>query len=366
MPLLHSINTTDNEQPQFPETAWIGEIAEYYNLICDTTEAPDELIWGAIVSVLASLAALCIRLPWGTGFMRPILFLCLLGETSRTRKTTAMTDAVDTVLDPLRPRGTQPGEPDPFEIVRGQGSGEGLLDILADRQWRPPGANNTTPPNVQTGRAALFMFDEFGALVEKSARDHAGNLHGFLLQLFDSPSQMQLTTRSKVTVCTNAHGSILAASTPDFLAKGLTESMVHSGFVNRFFFLAGKRTSPIPHRPPIDANARQALLDRVRGHMQALRGTEMTMSPEARAVNESKYIADFHRTEESSLVEAATDRGSTLAIRIAMVFAFAEGSPIITGHHMNAAWDLVQYSRRVVCRLLGLMTSKDFEHAEKK
>ena len=121
MPPNDSTSPPDTQHPQFPDSAWIGIITDYYNLIRETTEAADELIWAAIVGVLSALASQCVRLRFGTGFIRPDLYLCLLGSTSRARKTTAITDAVDVVLDPLRPRATQPGEPDPFLVVRGQG-----------------------------------------------------------------------------------------------------------------------------------------------------------------------------------------------------------------------------------------------------
>ncbi|WP_242334564.1 DUF3987 domain-containing protein [Anaeromyxobacter sp. SG66] len=365
MPLPHSTNPTDSDHPQFPESAWIGATVDYYNLICNTTEAPDELIFAGIIGVLSALATLSIRLRAGTGFILPILFVCLLGETARTRKTTAMNDAVDVVLDPLRPRSTQPGEPDPFEIVRGQGSGEGLLEALADRPWWPPGVKpHSQPPTVQSGRSALYLFDEYGTFLEKAARDHAGNFVGFHLNLFDAPAQMQLSTRSSRIVCTNARGTILAASTPDYLARGLTEGLVRSGFVNRFLFFAGERTAAIPIRPPVDDAARAALIVTLRGHLERLRGREVTLSPEAISINHARYHVHYNRQDETPLVEAATERAHILAMRLAMVLAFADGSAVIAGSHMAAGWDVVSYSGKVVAKLLGLMKSKDFEHAE--
>lgn len=367
MPHDDSNSTPDNEQPQFPENAWVGVLTDYYNLICNTTEAPDELIWAGIIGVLSSIAAGCVRMRWCAGWMKPNLFLLLLGATSKARKTTAMTDAVEIVLNRVRRRGSHPGEPDPFEVVRGQGSGEGLLEAIADRPWWPPGVNKgTQAPTVQNGRGALYLFDEYGAFLEKATRDQAGNFIGFHLQLFDAPEVMQLSTRSNKIVCTNAYGTILAASTPEYLAKGMSEALVYAGFVNRYLFISGQRTSPIPRRPPIDAQAHEALLARIRANVATLAGSEMVLSPEAEAINAQKYIIDFNKTEESPLLEAATDRGPTLAMRLAMVLAFADGTAVISGAHMQAAWDVVAYSRSVVKRLLDRVKHRNFEQAEAK
>lgn len=359
--------STSTTQPPFPESVWRGAIADYFNVIADTTEASDSLIWGAVTSVISALAATCVRLPWAAEMLRPVVFLCLLGQTSRARKTTAISDAVNIVLEPLRPKATQPGEPDPFEIVRGHGSGEGLMDALADREWYPPGANRARDPaNVQTGRTVYYVIDEFGAALEKSAREAAGNFNGFVLQLFDAPPSMSLNTRSKKLVCTNSVGSIIAASTYDYLAKSISEGLVHSGFMNRFLFVTGERTSPISIRPPVDVAARDALLNRVQSTMDSLRGSTMTLSDSARSLHDALYNVEFYREDESQLVAAATDRNGTLAVRLAMVLAFADGTPVIGAEHIQAAWDFVGYSRQVVSGLLARMKDRTFEQAEGK
>lgn len=365
MPL--SNESTSPTPPPFPESVWRGAICDYYNLICNTTEASDSLIWAAITSVMSALAATCVCLPWAAEVVRPILFFCLLGQTSRARKTTAISDAIHVALEPLRPRAMQPGEPDPFEIVRGHGSGEGLMEALADRSWYPPGANRARDPaNVQTGRTVYYVLDEFGALLEKAAREAAGNFTAFALQLFDAQPSMALSTRSNKLTCTDAKGTIIAASTYDYFTKNLTDSLVHSGFLNRFLFVTGGRTAPIPIRPPVDPGARDALVQRLRTTMTALRGQEMRFCADAQALHNQLYSTEFYRDDESPLVAAATDRNGTTVVRLAMTLAFAEGMPVITPEHVQAAWDFMAYSRQVVDGLLGQMKDRTFEQAEAK
>lgn len=367
MPQTNSSTTSESQQMPFPESAWLGLTIDYYNLIANTSEAPNEFLWASIMGVLSFIASSCVRIRSTTGFTYPVLFMCLLGETARTRKTTSMNDAVTLALEPLRVRGTQPGEPDPQEVVRGHGSGEGLMDALADRPWWPPGVNrNTQPPTIQTGRSALFLFDEYGAALEKAAREAAGNFYGFHLHLFDAGPLMQLSTRSNKTTCTNARGTILAASTPDYLARGLNEGLIRSGFVNRFLFFTGQRKAPIPLRPPVDQAAYQAFLQKLWTYVSTLKGVEMTVSAEAAAVNAERYCAYFSKADEAPLLEAATGRSPEIALRLAMVLAFAEGSAVVTAAHMRGAWDAVHYSNSVTSRLLGLMKSNDFEEAERR
>jgi hypothetical protein len=219
---------------------------------------------------------------------------------------------------------------------------------------------------VQTGRGAFYFIDEFGAMLEKASREAAGNFTSFVLQLFDAPPSLTLSTRSNRITCTNAHGTIVAASTYDYLARTLNEGFIHSGFVNRFLFVTGERTRPLSVRPETDGAAQAALLDRLRGIIVAMRGQRMTLSAEARTLHDELYEADFYRDEDSQLVAEATDRNGVLAVRLAMVLAFADGTTVIAREHIQGAWDFVAYSRQVVEGLLGRMKDKTFEQAEAK
>ncbi len=351
-------------RPKFPENAWFGVIADYYNLVADTTEAPEEFIWAGIVGVLSALAAASVGIPWGPQLMRPILYLCLLGETGRSRKTTSVDDARSLILEPLAPRSQQAGEPDPLEIVNGSGSGEGLIDVLADREWFPEGADKKARPNIQTGRRAVFLFDEFGALLGKAGRDQAGDLIGFMLKAFDMPQELKHSTRSRKVICTNATATIIAASTAAYLSKGLSEDLIQAGLLNRFLFVQGGRGDPLPIRPAIDAEQHRQLLGRVAAALSAVMGKPMSLSPEAVAVNDARYRLDHGRQESSDLLAAATNRTPVMAVRLSMLFAVADGTSTISGEHMTAGWDVAEYGRLVAADLVDQVHDKTWKEAE--
>jgi hypothetical protein len=353
--------------PTFPESAWRGVLAPYWNLVHETTEASESFIWGAAVAMLSVLFSAGVGMPWCSQYMRPVLFLCLLGVTGRTRKSTALHDARHLLLEPLLPQPRFPGEPASITVVSGFGSGEGMVEALSDRDYWPP---NRKPgegtPEKMTGRRALFEFDEFGAQLAKVTKDAAGNFIGVMLRLWDCSPSITLKTRRESTTATNPLGTVIAASTYSHMSETLDSSFVHNGLINRFLFLHGERGTPLPIRPPIDPQDHAALLGELTRALQSVWGRSFTISPEAHEVHRNYYLEDHARPQESDLLEAATNRAQVTAVRLALLFAASRGVTEIDRGDMQAAWDVMHYNRAVVAGLLQVRKASSWREAEER
>ncbi|MBZ4421754.1 DUF3987 domain-containing protein [Myxococcus sp. RHSTA-1-4] len=354
-----------NAPPRFPDTAWPGVFASYYDLVAPTCEASDAFIWASATGMLSTLFAPGVGMAWGSQILKPTLYLLLLGATGRTRKTTAMQDARRILLDPFMPRPRFPGDPERITVLSGFASGEGMADALSDQEFWPPGKKKGEgPPEVATGRCALFEFDEFASQLMKSNKDAAGNFTGMLLRLWDLPPTLSLRTRREQVTTTNPLAVILAASTYSFMGRALSQGHIRDGVLNRFLLVHGEPGKAVPVRPAINPQDHMALMTELHQALTAVWGRLFTLSPGAEAVHTTLYCNDHQQRRESDLLEAATSRASIMAIRLAVLFAAARGSTVISDTDMQGAWDVMTYNQAVVARLLQSLQDSTWREAE--
>lgn len=349
-------------KPVFPEEAFVGSAKTYRDLVGPTSESPAPFVWGAFMAVLSVLVGRFVTLKMGVRDLTANLIVALLGETALARKSTAIDDAVTAVLEPLRPKPQQQGEPDSLEVVAGSGSGEGFIDAIADKSWMPPGG----APQVMTGRRALYVIHELGELFGKVRRDQAGAMLDTLISLFDARPNMTLRTKGKALTVTNGIGVVLGATTIDGMVKAMSQATVSSGLLNRMLCLTGDRGTPIPVRPAVDPAQHTAFLQELFGRLQAVQGKPMVLSPEANQLQTDLYLAEYSRTGKSDLVLAATRRADIQALKIAMLLAVADGTNTITFDHLDAAWAVVEYSREIIEPLIERIPEADWRDAEQR
>lgn len=325
--------------PVFPEQAMIGLLADYVDLVAPTTEAPSSFLWGAAVAALSVRLGRQVGLPWGIRSMSPTLFVVLLGSTARTRKSTSISDAVEILLEPE--------VSNTLAIIEGSGSGEGFAAALADL----PASKER--PEAVTGRRALLVFNELGAVMEKVRRDQAGNLQEFLMAMFDAGRRWSSRTRSKDAPSFDITGGtlvVVAASTADWLSANLREVDIASGFVNRFLWIGGASTRSLPFRPDVPRDRRDALQRKTTTLLEKLRG-DFVVDGEAREAHHSHYDA-FRNGPIEDIMAHATARQDAISLRVAMLLAAAEGSMAIRARHIEAAWAVTAYSSTVVSPLI--------------
>ena len=360
--------------PTFPPGAWQGLFQDYRQLVGPTTEAPDAFLWGAMAAAWSVLLGRSVQIPNTIDPISPIIHVALLGDTGVARKSSAVNDVVNLVVNPLKGSiQVVPGEPCPIEVVNGSGSGEGFMERVADRPWWPSATTKKTSANanIQTGRRALFTVAEFGGLLEKIARDQAGAMESFLLESFDAKDSWVHATRHREgtdpLVVTRGAAVVCGCSTVEWLGDALTQAQIKIGLVNRFLWIVG---APQPHiiafRGLPDPTKKSIFEQQALSAFKtALTRQAYVMDAQALALHESCYRF-FRVQKRSSIMHAAVARSDVIALRLALILCVANNDTMIREDHVRAAWAVANFSNECVEWILNRIQTRDIAEAEEK
>lgn len=101
------------------------------------------------------------------------------------------------------------------------------------------------------------------------------------------------------------------------------------------------------------------------GRLAAAANTKaFKLTAEADALHQKRYELEYHRDDESDLHSAASARADGLALRLSLLLAVADGAEKVELVHVEAAWAVVDYSRRVSGSLIEHISTKSRSGAE--
>ena len=345
----------------FPEATWHG-IFSLYREAMGTTEAPPAHHFAAFLSVVGAMLG---RLVY-TVYDRPTYpnrNTVLTGVTGSVRKTGTMRKATELAfaVDPT------------LERLTGVGSAEALAEAVATADMPPKqreryheivegkaGDAEIPLPGPQ-GRRLLLVLEEWAALLLKARSEGAGSLLPVIVQLYDTPDQLDHKLRAKSIVALQPTLSILGASAPEWIQRHLSASELMSGFANRFEFWLGEAGEPIPWPEPPRQEPRNkvvlALHDALARYREDPLGRtfEFTLDGGARRCWASYYITFQGRIRSYDDGRAAVvQRCPTFAVKTALTFAALEaGEQTITEEHIERATMIADYLEACAGELLG-------------
>jgi hypothetical protein len=152
-----------------------------------------------------------------------------------------------------------------------------------------------------------------------------------------------------------AHVGIVAHITPEELAARLGHIEMANGFGNRYLYFLSKSDKVLPHTEPIPGAAYSAIEKRLRtlltlGNRKTSRC--FSMSPSAQKLWAEVYPA--LREDQPGLVGAMTARGSSMVLRLALIYALVDNAKTDIGAaHLKAALAVWRYSCDSVAQLFG-------------
>ncbi len=325
--------------PAPPDDAvYHGPLGEIVRAVAPHTEADPVGILGTLLaSVGAAMGNL--RYIYQASAQAPNLSVVLVGDSSTGRKGTAGSIAREVM---------NRAYPDWYQlIVAGLGSGEGLVGYLKanEKQGEP---------------RALVMESEFGRLLTVMGRE-GSTLSPMVRDAWDGVPMGRILAREQSIVHSH-HVGIVAHVTPVELRAKLSGTDAANGFGNRFIWLAVRRTrlvpfpvSPVEHiDPALFAAVRASIAD-------AQTPGEVPWSTEARDAWEELYLElTMHRPW--GLLAAMTARAEAQVVRLALVYALLDRSPVIDVPHLRASRALWDYAVRSVASIFG--TSTGDRHAD--
>lgn len=188
-------------------------IERYIQWAQSATDASPQYHQAGAFSLLASMIASTVKLETSYGDVIPNLWFAILGETTITRKTTAMKLAVKLIQ-----------EVDEDIIVATDGTSEGILTGLSNRD----------------GLASMFYRDEITGLFQSFlSKDYMSDMPETLTKLYDGDLIKRVLRKEEITV-KDPIFMILCGGIKEKVQLMLSEEHIASGFIPRFVFITAK------------------------------------------------------------------------------------------------------------------------------
>jgi hypothetical protein len=299
-------------------------IEEYKEWGVASTDAVEQFHELSAAVLLSAICASGLRLVTNYGSMVPNLWGLVLGDSTLTRKTTAMRMAMDIVADV---------ESD--IILATDGSAEGLLTGLSTRPYR----------------ASIFYKDEVSGFVDSiNRKDYLAGMPETLTQLYDVPRLYTRRLRKETITISSPVFIFFGGGIRDKVYSLLTDEYVLSGFLPRFLVVSGEADlSRIRRTGPATANIteqRANILERMKYLHNFYNSTvEIEVLGQRSEVNKETFAElssdawELYGDYEYKMVEAANnsdismlalptfERLSRSLLKLSMLLAAAKREP---------------------------------------
>jgi hypothetical protein len=222
------------------EDTFVEQYIKWAKSVGDAAEAYHQ---GSAFTVLSAIMSGAVKIPTSWGNIIPNLWFMILGDTTLTRKSTAMEMGTDLL-----------GEIDEDILLATDGTIEGLMTAM---QLRP-------------GRPSLFFRDEFSGLLESmNKKDYMAGMAELLTKLYDG-KHMKRILRKEIVDIKRPILVVLAGGIKSRVQSNLTFEHVSSGFMPRFLFLTAK--SDVQKVKPLGPPSRRDMGERefIKGRMRFL------------------------------------------------------------------------------------------------
>ncbi len=144
---------------------------------------------------------------------------------------------------------------------------------------------------------------------------------------------------------------MVAHITPDELRRKLRSGEISNGFANRFLFALVRRSQVLPFGGSLPQSRVAALGGEIAAAIDKARSlSRLEFSGEAKIVW-SDFVAEVTRRPSLGLVGDLTARSRPHTLRLALVYAAADGSSVIDAQHVQAAiavWHFSDASVRMI------------------
>jgi hypothetical protein len=228
----------------------------------------------------------------------------------------------------------------PSRIKKGLSSGEGVVWLLRDPSGGDAGVSD---------RRLLVTEPEFARVL--SGRE-LSSLSPVLREAWDSEDLATLTRNSPLRA-TGAHLALIGHTTATELRHCSTTISIANGFLNRFLFVACRRTQLLPEGGERDPLAKTPLKGALAlGLERARHAGELRLHSDAKRLWKARYKEMSKRSMEG-VTGALTARAEAHSIRLALIYALLDGAGSIRAEHLRAAGALWEYAARSAVWALG-------------
>ncbi len=279
-------------------------------------------------------------------------FVALVGATAKGRKGTSW-DHAKRLLEAIDPTWTA------NRVLFGLSTGEGLIHAVRDpatkqepikKGKRVIDYQDVEVDAGESDKRALCIESELGGTLRVATRN-GNNLSALVRQAWDS-GDLGTLTRENSLRSTGAHVSIVGHITKDELTTALTRTDAANGFANRFLWLAVRRSKILP----FGGNWSDSDVALWSKPLRAAAHFARTTGRMDRDDGANKLWADvYHALSEGrpGLLGAVTSRAEAHVMRLAMLYALIDQSPVIRADHLRSALALWEFSERSAAYIFG-------------
>jgi hypothetical protein len=145
----------------------------------------------------------------------------------------------------------------------------------------------------------------------------------------------------------------LSATQPRILDGLMSETDVHSGFINRWLIIPGKPDTPLAWPPPVDQQAAAILYERIHRviHEGFPTNFEMPLASGTREAWEDWYVRDWRRTHTAD-EQAMRARHATLIVKLALIYAVLNGDQMLSWSHLERGIAIIDWMWEHVARMV--------------
>lgn len=267
------------------------------------------------------------------------LFLLNIGDTSKGRKGTSWGRVLSLFEHVLDPWATE-------RVLSGLSSGEGLIWAVRDENRRMNDGQEIIVDHGVDDKRLLIVESEFASTLRVLERD--GNTLSALVRQSWDRGNLRTLTKNSAAVATGACVSIIGHITADELRRYLTRTEAGNGFANRFLFCCVRRSKCLPEGgDDVDLRPFAQRLSIIAAKARSF--GRVMFDEQARAMWHIVYPALSEG--RPGLLGAVTSRAEAQTIRLALLYALLDASPVISADHLRAAlavWEYAEASARFI------------------
>lgn len=278
-------------------------------------------------------------------------FIVLVGPTSKARKGTSWGQILRLFRQADELWATD-------RIQTGASSGEGLIWAIRDPIYKRERVKQNGVVQYEDVESdagiddkRLLVYEPEFANVLKQTERQGNTLSAILRQAWDG-GHLRTMTKNSPARATGAHVSLIGHITSDELRRYLTQTETANGYGNRHLWICAKRSKLLPEGGCVDPEAWDGIRNELVAALAFARTAgEITRDEEARAL----WCEIYEPLSEGKpgLAGALLARAEAHVMRLAMIYALLDRSPLIQAQHLLAAVALWDYVERSVYFVFG-------------
>ncbi len=279
-------------------------------------------------------------------------FAVLVGRSAKGRKGTSMGRVKGTLA-----RAEQQWAEN--RVLTGLSSGEGVIWAVRDPiekqecvrdRGQPPRYETVIADEGEKDKRLLIVEPEFANVLKQTER--TGNTLSAILRQAWETGNLRSLTKNNPARATGAHLSIIGHITSDELRRYLTATESANGFGNRFMWFLVQRSKLLPDGGTPDAAALAEVERDLAAVLEFARsGVEVRRNGEARALWHEVY--PVLSADRYGLAGNLTGRAEAHVLRLSVLYAILDRSPVVKPEHLAAALAVWQYADESVLCLFG-------------